>query len=247
MYVRIKAAVARSEVERMGKRRSRALLQHAKKGGVPTGPRLYGYNFDGSVNEYEAEIFRTIYKRFLEKVAIKTMCRTLSGKPVDGNPVPGLPCTPRPSYALAVERNERRKAENKPVKDLPAEQPWTNTTVTSMLRNPRYAGFSFKMTDEERAAEGNNSQTSSLKLFRAARNGTSSAMRMPNVTHSLISLCNHAKDVAMRSREPHKAVPGFFRAGDLLFLNSQSIKPPKPYDRFAARPVIWTSRRKAGP
>ncbi|ACV23048.1 DNA-invertase hin [Slackia heliotrinireducens] len=164
MFARVKAAVARAEVERMGQRRHRALVQHAALGKIPTGPRLYGYNWDGSVNEYEAEIVRTIYRRFLGGVAVKTMCRTLMGKPV-GLPVKGLPCTPRPSYAVAVERNERLAAEGKPTKPLPPEQPWTNTMVTSMLRNPRYAGYSFKMTDADRRDRKNNAHTSKVPFI----------------------------------------------------------------------------------
>lgn len=64
MYARIKAAVARSEVERKAARQRSAALQRSQHGRPPTGVRLTGYTPQGETVEEEAEIVRGIFERF---------------------------------------------------------------------------------------------------------------------------------------------------------------------------------------
>jgi DNA invertase Pin-like site-specific DNA recombinase len=68
MYARIKAAVARAEVERKGARQKRANLQRAEQGHWQFSRRPYGYERVGGVIrvvEAEAEIVREGYRRYL--------------------------------------------------------------------------------------------------------------------------------------------------------------------------------------
>lgn len=153
LFARLKAAVARSEVERMGNRRKLALKQHAEMGKVPTGPRLFGYTMDAEIIPEEAAIVRAIFEHVLLGMPIKTICRYLNGQDMD-KPVADLPMTPKPSYHKAIDRNSRRIAKGLEPKELPEPYPWTNSTVTGLLRNPRYAGYSFRFTAKER--EGKN-------------------------------------------------------------------------------------------
>lgn len=59
MYARIKAAVARAEMERKSARQSAAQRQRA-----PKGMRPLGYAVDGEVIRHEAEAVRAIYDLF---------------------------------------------------------------------------------------------------------------------------------------------------------------------------------------
>lgn len=71
MYARIKASVARSEIERMSKRQMRAAAQRADLGKPPVGARPTGYTDDGAILENEAMIVRSIYARFLAGDSIR--------------------------------------------------------------------------------------------------------------------------------------------------------------------------------
>jgi site-specific DNA recombinase len=64
MYARIKASVARAEVERKSARQIRAAQQRADLGNVPKGPRLNGYETDGTIVPVEAEQVREIFTSF---------------------------------------------------------------------------------------------------------------------------------------------------------------------------------------
>lgn len=64
MYARIKAAVARGEIERKGERQRRAALQRAENGRPPLGVRLFGYTTAGDVIADEASIVREAFTRF---------------------------------------------------------------------------------------------------------------------------------------------------------------------------------------
>ena len=61
MYARIKAAVARAEVERKGKRQSRAQQQRAEKGRPPRGVRATGYTLNGEVIADEAAVVAAVF------------------------------------------------------------------------------------------------------------------------------------------------------------------------------------------
>ena len=64
MFARVKAAVARSEVDRKSKRQTRAAAQRAEHGKVPAGVRLTGYTVRGAVIEDEGKTVRDIFSRF---------------------------------------------------------------------------------------------------------------------------------------------------------------------------------------
>lgn len=64
LFARIKASVARAEVERKSARQKRAAAQRADRGRPPSGVRLTGYSVAGAVIADEADIVRSIYARF---------------------------------------------------------------------------------------------------------------------------------------------------------------------------------------
>lgn len=141
MYARIKAAVARGEVERKGARQSRAQRQRAEQGRPPKGVRPLGYRTDGNVIPAEAEVVKGIYAAFLRGNSLNSIARALSG--AEGADVAaGLSHFPLHSRTLVIERNERRVAEGKAARPVPPEGAWVASTILSILRNPRYAGYS---------------------------------------------------------------------------------------------------------
>lgn len=79
MYARIKAAVARAEVERKGARQSRAPRQRAEQGRPPKGVRPLGYRIDGNVIPAVAEVVKGIYAAFLRGDSLNSIARALSG------------------------------------------------------------------------------------------------------------------------------------------------------------------------
>jgi site-specific DNA recombinase len=64
LFARIKASVARAEVERKSARQIRAAAQRADRGRPPSGVRLTGYTLAGKVLADEATIVRSIFTRF---------------------------------------------------------------------------------------------------------------------------------------------------------------------------------------
>ncbi|MDC7804903.1 recombinase family protein [Sphingomonas sp. BLCC-B65] len=86
MYARVKAAVARAEVDRKSERQARALLQRSQLGKHPLGVRLTGYNQDGSVNPTEAAVVRRIFERFDNSDSLYSIAAQLNA---DGVPARG--------------------------------------------------------------------------------------------------------------------------------------------------------------
>ncbi|WP_433629144.1 recombinase family protein [Nocardia sp. CA-120079] len=129
MYARIKAAVARAEMERKGARQSRAQRQRAEKGRPPRGVRATGYTLDGEIILPEAEAVREVFHAFANGSSLRAIAAALSG----------------------VEPVIREVGDRTKVQDLPKSVPplpsrsgraWNPTSVITMLRNPRYAGWS---------------------------------------------------------------------------------------------------------
>lgn len=83
MFARIKAAVARAEVQRKGARQSRAQRQRAELGRAPAGVRLTGYTRHGDLVEAEAEVVRKVFGDFVAGDTLRGLARTLddSGVP----------------------------------------------------------------------------------------------------------------------------------------------------------------------
>lgn len=75
LFARIKASVARAEIERKGARQRRALRQRAENGRPPSGVRLTGYTVEGSVVEDEAILVKEMFSRFAEGESLKGLAR----------------------------------------------------------------------------------------------------------------------------------------------------------------------------
>ena len=77
MYARIKASVARSEVERKSARQKAANAQRARMGRPPLGTRLMGYTAKGELVPEEAKVVRSIFNDFLAGESLKGIARGL--------------------------------------------------------------------------------------------------------------------------------------------------------------------------
>ncbi|MDL9944976.1 recombinase family protein [Gordonia sp. ABSL11-1] len=84
LFARIKAAVARAEVERKSARQKRAEAQRAASGKAPVkGHRLTGYAHGGAVIPEEAKVVRRIFAEFLAGGAVHGIAKRLEA---DGVP-----------------------------------------------------------------------------------------------------------------------------------------------------------------
>lgn len=162
MYARIKAAVARAEMERKGARQSRAHIQRAKMGKPPKGVRPLGYATNGELILHEAEVVKAIYDAFLRGESLNAIARALSGSQ-HTEVASGVPRTPLHSRQLVIERNKRRIAEGKEPRPVPEETPWKASTVLGILRNPRYAGYSVYTAKSDRKLPAGESRRKALK------------------------------------------------------------------------------------
>ena len=170
MYARIKAAVARAEMERKGARQSAAQHQRATMGRAPKGMRPLGYAVNGDVIPDEAEAVRAIYASFTRiehPASLRSLARALSGtEPMDG-------ITPRPkhTHVVSIEREAARKArleaEHKyyEPREIAPDGPWSPSTVLGILRNPRYASMS-TYTPREAQADGARRRTWKAQILR---------------------------------------------------------------------------------
>ncbi|WP_069166330.1 recombinase family protein [Nocardia altamirensis] len=129
MYARIKAAVARAEMERKGARQSRAQRQRAEKGRPPRGVRATGYTLDGEVIPAEADAVRAIFDAFAMGSSLRAIAGALSGED--------------PTIRAPGDRTQvRRLPRSVPVLPSRTGRPWSPSSVLDILRNPRYAGWS---------------------------------------------------------------------------------------------------------
>lgn len=166
MYARIKAAVARAEMERKAARQRLAHQQRARQGRPPKGIRPLGYDKSGDQIHTEAKAVAAIYRAFLgERGTLRGIARALSGSPDEHHSI--VPQLPRHSWKLNEERNALRRVANR---TLPIEQqqrirpapckpdaPWPESSVLEILRNPRYGGYSiYTQTKDRRKAVSDN-------------------------------------------------------------------------------------------
>lgn len=149
LFARVKAAVARSEVERKTARQSAAQAQRAAQGRAPKGMRPVGYTVAGDIVTDEAEAVRAIFAAFNSGSSLRAITAALSGE--TGERIPSkVPALPRHTRTVTIERNARREEENRSLptqkkrklRPVPEDAPWSPSTVLGMLRNPRYAGYS---------------------------------------------------------------------------------------------------------
>lgn len=141
MYARIKAAVARAEMERKSARQSRAQQQRAAQGRAPKGMRPLGYSTQGEAIESEAQVVRAIYSLFTRTEhpeSLRSIAQALSGQ----RAVEGLARRPKHSVVVAHERAAAREADGLEPRPIPADGPWSPSTILGILRNPRYAAYS---------------------------------------------------------------------------------------------------------
>ncbi|WP_329055370.1 recombinase family protein [Amycolatopsis sp. NBC_01488] len=78
MFARIKATVARSEIERKSARQRAAALQRAEHGKPPLGVRLTGYTPSGDVIETEGAIVRQLFDRFAAGDSLRALAAWLT-------------------------------------------------------------------------------------------------------------------------------------------------------------------------
>ena len=84
LFARIKASVARAEVERKSARQRRALQQRADKGRPPLGVRLTGYTKGtGELVESEAEVVAALFARFAAGDSLRGIAAWLNTQPLE--------------------------------------------------------------------------------------------------------------------------------------------------------------------
>lgn len=150
MYARIKAAVARAEMERKSARQSAAQRQRATLGKPPKGMRPMGYTVAGDVIEDEAKVVEAIFTAFIhpeEPESLRSIARALSGQ----GEIEGIQVWPTMRHTVSIERAAKRKEEGLKPKDIIPDRPWSPSTVLGILRNPRYAGMSVYNPKETRS------------------------------------------------------------------------------------------------
>ncbi|MBV7293202.1 recombinase family protein [Corynebacterium sp. TAE3-ERU16] len=141
MYARIKAAVARAEMERKSARQSAAQRQRAMQGRAPKGMRPLGYAVDGEVIPHEAEAVRAIYDLFTRiehPESLRSLARALSGT----EQIDGITPLPKHTHTVSVERATARAQQGLEPRPIVEDGPWSPSTVLGILRNPRYAALS---------------------------------------------------------------------------------------------------------
>lgn len=94
LFARIKASVARAEIERKGARQKRANEQRIEKGLPTPGRRRYGYETDGvTVREAEAAIVRRLFDHVASGGSLRSAVGWLTAEGID--PAPGRTWTAR--------------------------------------------------------------------------------------------------------------------------------------------------------
>jgi site-specific DNA recombinase len=78
LYARIKAAVARGEVERKSARQRAAALQRSEHGKPPLGVRLTGYTPTGDLIKHEAAIVAHVFERFAAGDSLRSLAAWLT-------------------------------------------------------------------------------------------------------------------------------------------------------------------------
>lgn len=164
MYARIKAAVARAEMERKGARQSAAQHQRAKQGRAPKGMRPLGYAVGGDVMAEEAATVRAIYALFTKTEhpeSLRSLARALSGT----EPIQGIDPRLKHSHVVSGERAAARQAEGLAPRPIASNGSWSPSTVLGILRNPRYAGLS-TYTPKVAQADGARRRTWKAQILR---------------------------------------------------------------------------------
>lgn len=104
LYARLKAAVARSEIERKSARQRAAAAQRADDGRPPLGTRLTGYTPRGDVVQDEATVVRGVFERFAGGDSLRSIAAWLTES---GAPTRRKGGTWNPSTVATILRNPR--------------------------------------------------------------------------------------------------------------------------------------------
>jgi DNA invertase Pin-like site-specific DNA recombinase len=141
LFARIKASVARAEVERKAARQKRAAAQRAERGKPPAGVRLTGYTINGEIVPEEADLVRSMFGRFVSGDSLHGITIWLAdegigtrhGKPWLASSIRGMLMNPR--YAgRAVYCGQ---ATGQPGRWQPIVDGATFDSVQARLNDPR--------------------------------------------------------------------------------------------------------------
>lgn len=141
MYARIKAAVARGEVDRKSARQTRAQRQRAERGLPPAGVRLTGYTIKGELIPDEAELVAAMFDRFTAGDSLRGITTWLQ----DGGHQTRRGAAWNPSSVRTILTNARY-AGRSVYKGTDTQQPGTWTPIVtpeqfaaaqSILNDPR--------------------------------------------------------------------------------------------------------------
>ena len=115
LFARIKAAVARAEMDRKSARQKVATVQRAKDGKPQAGVRLTGYRMNGDLVPEEAEWIARLFRSVADGQTITGAAKSLQ------------------AAGIRPINNDRPGIYREP-------GAWSPSTVRGMLLNPRYAG-----------------------------------------------------------------------------------------------------------
>ena len=124
LFARIKASVARAEIEAKGRRQRVAAQQRAARGRPPLGTRLTGYEPDGTVVDDEAAVVRGVFDRFVRGDSLRGIAAALTKA--------GVP-------TRSVRRATTKGSDAATVGSATGQ--WNPSSIVTILRNPRYAGL----------------------------------------------------------------------------------------------------------
>ncbi|TFC83323.1 recombinase family protein [Cryobacterium cheniae] len=117
--------IARFEAKRKSERQTRANEYRRAAGKLfKGGVRLTGYTQDGEEHETEAAVVRRIFEEFVAGGTLRGIAARLSEEGVAPRRAPSV-------------RTGRPRKNNKPAREFAS---WPPSSVSSILRNPRYAG-----------------------------------------------------------------------------------------------------------
>lgn len=118
LYARVKAAVARGEIERKGQRQRDAWTVRAREGGKTPGIRPFGYEADQmTVRESEADLIRAAVRDVLAGMSIGSVARRWN------------------EAGVKTARSQALRKEGANV-----DTSWDSTSVRLVLVNPRISG-----------------------------------------------------------------------------------------------------------
>lgn len=141
LFARIKAAVARAEVERKSARQARAARQRSEKGRPPLGVRLTGYTTAGDIVPDEADVVRLIFDRFTRGDSLHGIVRVLEDKGIatrtgrPWNPSSVRTILTNPRYAGLAVYQGKPTGQRGDWPALVSEDVWS--MIQSRLADPR--------------------------------------------------------------------------------------------------------------